>query len=45
MLELDSCRGIAPKPEYFPMSRINETLGHLCASKARYRVVLLADFA
>lgn len=45
MLEFASRHGIAPQTEHFPMSRINDALDHLRAGKARYRVVLDADFA
>ncbi len=45
MLEFAARHGIAPQTEHFPMSRINDALEHLRAGKARYRVVLDADFA
>lgn len=45
MLEFAARHGIEPQTEHFPMSRINEALDHLRAGKARYRVVLDADFA
>lgn len=35
---------IAPQVEYFPMSKINEAIQHLRDGKARYRIVLQADF-
>ena len=35
---------VAPQTEEFPMSRINEALQHVRDGKARYRVVLKADF-
>lgn len=35
---------VAPTVEVFPMSKINEALQHLRDGKARYRVVLKADF-
>jgi uncharacterized zinc-type alcohol dehydrogenase-like protein len=35
---------IAPRVEHFPMSRVNDALAHLAAGKARYRIVLDADF-
>lgn len=43
---LDFCvrHDIAPKIETFPMSKANEALQHLADGKARYRVVLEADF-
>lgn len=44
MLEFAARHGIAPTTEHFPMSRVNEALDHLRAGKARYRVVLDADF-
>ncbi|MFN4264369.1 MAG: NAD(P)-dependent alcohol dehydrogenase [Aquabacterium sp.] len=45
MLEFAARHGIVPQTEHFPMSRINDALEHLRAGKARYRVVLDADFA
>lgn len=45
MLEFAARHGIEPQTEHFPMSRINEALDHLRAGKARYRVVLDADFS
>lgn len=44
MLEFAARHGIEPQTEHFPMSRINDALEHLRAGKARYRVVLDADF-
>jgi uncharacterized zinc-type alcohol dehydrogenase-like protein len=43
---LDFCvrHGIAPRVERYPMSRINDAFAHLRAGKARYRIVLDADF-
>ncbi|WP_312284842.1 NADPH-dependent aldehyde reductase Ahr [Yokenella regensburgei] len=35
---------VAPTTELFPMSKINEALKHVREGKARYRVVLKADF-
>ena len=35
---------VAPQTEMFPMSQINEALQHVRDGKARYRVVLKADF-
>ena len=35
---------VAPTTELFPMSQINEALKHVREGKARYRVVLKADF-
>jgi len=44
MLDFAARHGIAPQVEHFPMSQVNEALEHLAAGKARYRVVLDADF-
>ncbi len=44
MLEFAARHKIAPQVERFPMSRVNEALEHLEAGKARYRVILDADF-
>lgn len=44
MLEFAARHHIAPHVEHFPMSQVNEALDHLKAGKARYRVVLKADF-
>ncbi|WP_437203856.1 NADPH-dependent aldehyde reductase Ahr [Planctomicrobium sp. SH664] len=44
MLEFAARHQIAPQVEYFPMSRINDAFAHLKAGKARYRIVLNADF-
>jgi uncharacterized zinc-type alcohol dehydrogenase-like protein len=43
-LEFASRHGITPRTEHFPMSQINEALARLEAGKARYRIVLDADF-
>ena len=45
MLEFAARHQIAPQVEHFPMRRVNEALAHLRAGKARYRIVLDADFA
>ena len=45
MLEFCARHDIAPQVEHFPMSKVNEALDHLRSGKARYRVVLDADFA
>ena len=34
----------APQTEHFPMSKINEAFARLDSGKARYRIVLDADF-
>lgn len=44
MLAFAARHGIEPQTEHFPMSRLNDALDHLRAGKARYRVVLDADF-
>src|SRR5258707_10216579 len=44
MLDFAARHKIAPQTEHFPMSRINEAFEHLEAGKARYRIVLDADF-
>ncbi|WP_312836952.1 NAD(P)-dependent alcohol dehydrogenase [Pantoea sp.] len=44
LLKLASRTDIAPKVEFFPMSKINDALEHVRAGKANYRVVLKADF-
>jgi uncharacterized zinc-type alcohol dehydrogenase-like protein len=44
MLEFAARHGIAPQTEHFPMSRINEAFDRLESGKARYRIVLDADF-
>ena len=45
MLNFCARHGIAPQVEHFPMSKVNDALDHLRSGKARYRVVLDADFA
>ncbi|MCK7594223.1 NADPH-dependent aldehyde reductase Ahr [Pseudomarimonas salicorniae] len=45
MLAFAARHQILPKTEHFPMSKANEALEHLKAGKARYRVVLDADFS
>jgi uncharacterized zinc-type alcohol dehydrogenase-like protein len=45
MLDFAARHDIAPQVEHFPMSQVNEALEHLAAGKARYRIVLDADFA
>jgi len=44
MLDFASRHHILPKTEHFPMSQINKAFEHLEAGKARYRIVLDADF-
>ena len=44
MMEFAVRHGIAPQVEHFPMSQVNAALDHLRANRARYRIVLDADF-
>ena len=44
MLDFASRHGVAPQTEHFPMSEVNEALARLESGKARYRIVLDADF-
>ncbi len=44
MLEFAARHNIAPQTEHMPMSQINEAFKRLEAGKARYRIVLDADF-
>ena len=44
MLEFAARHNIAPQTEHFPMSQINAAFERLEACKARYRIVLDADF-
>lgn len=44
MLQFAARHNITPQTEHFPMSRINEAFERLEAGKARYRIVLDADF-
>jgi alcohol/geraniol dehydrogenase (NADP+) len=44
MLEFSARHQILPQVERFAMSRVNDALDHLRSGKARYRVVLDADF-
>ncbi|MEP7152449.1 MAG: alcohol dehydrogenase [Nitrospira sp.] len=44
MLGFASRHNIAPQTEHFPMSHINEAFARLESGKARYRIVLDADF-
>ena len=45
MLAFAARHGVAPQTEHFPMRRASEALDHLRAGKARYRIVLDADFS
>lgn len=44
MLDFAGRHAIAPQVEHFPMSRVNDALDRLRSGKARYRIVLDADF-
>jgi len=44
MLDFAARHNIAPQTEHFPMSQINEAFARLESGKARYRIVLDADF-
>jgi len=44
MLDFASRHKIAPQTEHYPMSKINEAFARLQSGKARYRIVLDADF-
>jgi uncharacterized zinc-type alcohol dehydrogenase-like protein len=44
MLDFAARHNIAPQTEHFPMSKINEAFARLASGKARYRIVLDADF-
>jgi uncharacterized zinc-type alcohol dehydrogenase-like protein len=44
MLNFAARHGVAPQTEHFPMSRINDAFARLASGKARYRIVLDADF-
>ncbi len=44
LLKFAARKNIAPQIELFPMSQINQAIEHLHSGKARYRIVLKADF-
>jgi alcohol/geraniol dehydrogenase (NADP+) len=44
MLQFAARHKVAPQTEHFPMSRINDAFERLESGKARYRIVLDADF-
>src|SRR5436190_14724116 len=44
MLDFASRHNVTPQTEHFPMSKINEAFARLESGKARYRIVLDADF-
>jgi alcohol/geraniol dehydrogenase (NADP+) len=45
MLNFAARHQVMPQTEHFPMSKVNEAMEHLRAGKARYRIVLDADFS
>src|SRR3974390_809856 len=45
MLAFCARHSVAPVTEFFPMSKLNDALERLRSGKARYRVVLINDFA
>jgi uncharacterized zinc-type alcohol dehydrogenase-like protein len=45
MLAFSARHSVAPVVEFFPMSKANDALEHLRSGKARYRIVLVNDFA
>jgi uncharacterized zinc-type alcohol dehydrogenase-like protein len=44
MLDFAARHNVSPQTEHFPMSQINEAFARLESGKARYRIVLDADF-
>lgn len=44
MLDFASRHNIAPQTEHFPISQVNDAFARLESGKARYRIVLDADF-
>jgi alcohol/geraniol dehydrogenase (NADP+) len=44
MLDFAARHNITPQTEHFPLSKINEAFARLESGKARYRIVLNADF-
>ena len=44
MLDFAARHQVTPQTEHFPMSLVNDAMDHLRAGKARYRIVLDADF-
>jgi uncharacterized zinc-type alcohol dehydrogenase-like protein len=44
MLEFAARHRVVPQNEHFPMSKINDAFARLESGKARYRIVLDADF-
>jgi alcohol/geraniol dehydrogenase (NADP+) len=44
MLDFAARHDVAPQTEHFPMSKINEAFARLESGKARYRIILDADY-
>jgi uncharacterized zinc-type alcohol dehydrogenase-like protein len=44
MLDFAARHSLAPQTEHFPMSKINEAFARLESGKARYRIILDADY-
>ncbi len=44
MLDFAARHQVTPQTEHFPMRQVNQAMQHLRAGKARYRIVLDADF-
>jgi alcohol/geraniol dehydrogenase (NADP+) len=44
MLDFAARHGVVPQTEHFPMSKINDAFARLESGKARYRIILDADF-
>jgi uncharacterized zinc-type alcohol dehydrogenase-like protein len=44
MFDFASRHNVLPQTEHFPMSKINDAFARLASGKARYRIVLDADF-
>jgi uncharacterized zinc-type alcohol dehydrogenase-like protein len=44
MLQFAARHSVTPQTEHYPMSRINDAFQRLDEGKARYRIVLDADF-
>jgi uncharacterized zinc-type alcohol dehydrogenase-like protein len=44
MLDFAARHNVLPQTEHYPMSNINEAFARLESGKARYRIVLDADF-
>jgi alcohol/geraniol dehydrogenase (NADP+) len=45
MMQFAARHKLYPQTEHFPMRQVNQALAHLEAGKARYRIVLDADFS